>query len=115
MTVSFATTIAPIFRAKCAQACHGGAYQGNNTNLYNRLRGTTPGNTACASQMRVTPNDAANSLVVRKLLGTQTCGDKMPQVPTGGSSSRDCMNAECVSQGDIDLISAWINQGALNN
>jgi hypothetical protein len=114
MTVSFSATVAPIFRAKCQQACHGGAYQGTTMQIYSRLRGTTPGTTACANQPRLVVNDSANSLVVKKLLGTQTCGSKMPLVPMG-TSSRDCMGTECVASMDLDLIRAWIDQGALNN
>ena len=71
--------------------------------------------TTCASQPRLVANDGANSLVIKKLLGTQTCGGKMPQVPTGATTARACSGAECATAGEIDLITRWINQGALNN
>ena len=74
----------------------------------------TANNTACASQPRVVVNDGANSLVIRKLLGTQTCGSRMPQVPMG-AGSRNCTGNECVTAGDTDLIKRWIDQGAQNN
>lgn len=74
----------------------------------------TANNTACASQPRIVVNDGANSLVIRKLLGTQTCGSKMPQVPMG-AGSRACNGAECATAFEIDLIRRWITEGALNN
>lgn len=111
--VRFATEVAPILRAKCQQACHGGQYQSAGT-AYTRLRAMTANNTACASQPRIVVNDGANSLVIKKLLGTQTCGGRMPQVAMG-AGSRACNGTECVAASDIDLIKRWIDQGAQNN
>ncbi|MDP3236555.1 MAG: hypothetical protein Q8N26_27435 [Myxococcales bacterium] len=103
-TVSFATEVAPILRAKCQQACHAGQYQSAGS-AYTRLRGMTSGG-ACGNQPRLVVNDGASSLVIRKILGTQTCGGKMPQGCTGNA---------CVSATDADTIKRWIDQGALNN
>ncbi|HNP36045.1 MAG TPA: CHRD domain-containing protein [Woeseiaceae bacterium] len=52
---------------------------------------------------RVTPNDPANSYLIRKLEGTQTVGARMPQ---GGPF---------LDQATIDMIKDWISDGAPNN
>lgn len=53
---------------------------------------------------RVVPGDAANSYLIAKLVGTQEpiggLGDRMPS-PFG------------LSKAEIDLITAWVNDGAL--
>ncbi|MGE0549169.1 MAG: hypothetical protein AB7O24_23370 [Kofleriaceae bacterium] len=77
-------------------------------------QGTGAGSTGvpCASTslVRVIPGDAANSLLFTKshskLAGTAPpCGSPMPPSP----------NSAPLSQGELDLISAWINAGALND
>ncbi len=55
------------------------------------------------SLSRVTPNDPANSYLIRKLEGTQTVGVRMPQ---GGPF---------LDQATIDMIREWINAGAPSN
>ncbi|MGE0869061.1 MAG: hypothetical protein AB7P03_10870 [Kofleriaceae bacterium] len=77
-------------------------------------QGTSAGSSGvtCASTslVRVIPNDAANSLLFTKAhsksLGTSPpCGSPMPPSPTSAP----------LSQGELDLIAAWINAGAYNN
>ena len=100
-TVSFSNQIQPIFNIQCT-GCHG-----NNGGLtitagvsYNNLVNVNA-RTSCPSFKRVLPNDAANSVLYRKVSGT-TCGSRMP---TGVA----------LSTSDITLIRDWINQGANNN
>lgn len=104
----FAADIAPILKAKCGN-CHGSQYAQAGT-AYTRLRGTTSGTTACASTPRIIVNDGANSLVVKKMLGTAGCGARMPIVNMAG-----CTGNACVPATDIDKIKVWIDNGALNN
>jgi hypothetical protein len=54
--------------------------------------------------------NGANSLVVKKMLGTAGCGNRMPQVLNAG-----CTGNACVPAADIDKVKQWIDQGALNN
>ena len=53
----------------------------------------------------VVPNDAAASLLVQKLRGTQTCGDEMP--PNNGVPS--------VIAPVVEAVEAWIELGAPND
>ena len=99
--VSFSNQIQPIFNSQCT-GCHGG--NGGLTITagasYNNLVNVNA-QSSCPSLKRVLPNDAANSVLYKKVSGT-TCGSQMPQ---GGS----------LSTSDITLIRDWINQGASNN
>jgi len=99
--VSFSNQIQPIFNSQCT-GCHGGngglflnsgASYGNLVNVQAQ--------SSCTSLKRVLPNDAANSVLFKKISGF-SCGSQMPQ---GGS----------LSGSDIALIQSWINQGANNN
>jgi len=56
-----------------------------------------------ASTTRVVPFDASTSFLIAKLEGTQDCGSTMP---LGGSP---------LPQADIDVITAWILDGAQKN
>ena len=100
--VSFSNKIQPLFNSQCTGSCHGSngglslAAGSSYTNLVN-----IQAQSSCVSLKRVLPNDAANSVLYKKVSGT-TCGEQMPQ----GSS----LNAS-----DIALIKDWINQGANNN
>jgi len=99
--VSFSNQIQPIFNNQCT-GCHGGS--GGLTVTagvsYNNLVNVTA-QSSCTSLKRVLPNDAANSVLYRKVAGS-TCGTRMPQ---GGA----------LSTSDIALLRNWINQGAKNN
>jgi uncharacterized protein YjdB len=88
--VSYATQIVPLFATYGCSGCHGGS-GGYFVNSY--------ANTVT----RVTPGNAAASVLWQKVSGNQTSGSQMPQ---GGPT---------MSQTDQDKIQNWINQGALNN
>jgi mono/diheme cytochrome c family protein len=68
--VSFKNDILPIFQDKC-EACHG-SLGGWDASSYANVM--TPGNTGPA----VNPGDPDTSLLVQKLLGTQSTGGIMP-------------------------------------
>jgi len=100
--VSFSSQIQPIFTNQCSASCHG-----SNGGL-SLVAGTSYSHlvnvralSSCTSLKRVLPNDAANSVLYKKVSGT-TCGSRMPQ---GG----------ILLTSDIALIQDWINQGANNN
>jgi len=101
--VSFSNQIQPIFNSQCGTACHGNsgglslAAGVSYNNLFN-----VNAQSSCTSLKRVLPNNAANSVLYRRVSGTTVCGVQMPQ---GGA-----LNAS-----DIALIRDWINQGANNN
>lgn len=88
---SFASDVMPIMQAKCV-ACHG-SLGGWNAASYSGIM--TSGNHAPT----VIPGDAANSLLVQKLMGTQTEGLVMP--PSGK-----------LPDSEIQIIIDWINAGA---
>jgi hypothetical protein len=100
-SVSFAGQIQPIFNANCT-GCHGtnGGLTLTAGVSYSQLY-HVPASSSCTSLHRVFPNDANNSVLYLKVVGS-TCGSRMPQ---GGS----------LSQTEINLIRDWINQGASNN
>lgn len=60
--------------------------------------------------LRIKPNDAANSYLVQKILGSPgIMGSRMPKgCGTAG-------NPACLDQATIDLVKTWVSQGALNN
>ena len=100
--VSFANKIQPIFNNQCTSSCHGsnGGLSLDQGTSYSHLV-NVQAQSSCTSLRRVPPNDAANSVLYRKVSGA-ACGSQMPQ----GSS---------LSASDIALIRDWINQGANNN
>jgi len=57
-------------------------------------------------EIRVIANDATNSLVFKKVAGTQTCGVRMPE---------DGALNGFLTAPQIQTIADWINQGAPNN
>jgi mono/diheme cytochrome c family protein len=91
---TFAADVLPIFQAKCS-ACHG-TMGGWTATSY----------TSVITTGKHTPviifGDASESLLVLKLLGTQTIGSKMP--PSGS-----------LSDAEIQIIMDWIDAGALDN
>jgi hypothetical protein len=110
--VSFATQVQPIFNDNCVQGnCHGGSNpkegldleDGNAiTHLVNVLA------SQCADgRFRVEPGDPVNSYLLQKVLGVDMCsGVQMPQ--TGGPGA-------VLGDPEIDVMTAWICQGALDN
>lgn len=100
--VSFSSQIQPIFTNQCSASCHGsnGGLSLAAGTSYSHLV-NVQALSSCTSLKRVLPNDAANSVLYKKVSGT-TCGSRMPQ---GG----------ILLTSDIALIQDWINQGANNN
>lgn len=92
-TVSFATDILPIFESRCVN-CHGGRETEEGLSLLGHAELLTGSEDGAV----IIPGDAANSLLVQ--LVTE---GKMPK--RGPKLTPD----------QIQLLSDWINQGALNN
>ena len=88
---SFTADVAPIFKSKCA-ACHGSLGGWDSSSYDAAVQSGDNGPV-------VIPGDADNSLLAKKLLGTQTQGTIMPP---GGSLSKD----------EIQIILDWIAAGA---
>lgn len=92
-TVSFATDIFPIFESRCI-GCHGGERTQEGLDLKTHaslMAGSSNG-------FVVTPGDAVNSLLV-EMVATQ----KMPK------------RGPKLTPPQIQLITDWVNQGALDN
>lgn len=92
-TVSFANDILPIFESRCIN-CHGGERTQEGLDLKTHaslMAGSSNGSV-------VTPGDAANSLLV-ELVVTQ----KMPK------------RGPKLTPAQVQLITDWVNQGALDN
>ena len=100
--VDYANEIQPIFNADKANCimCHSGSGS-NNLNLtsYDNLMDGNSDNGPV-----VTADDADNSILIQKILGTASFGDQMPpNDPTYFDSHQD----------ELQLIKDWINEGAL--
>ncbi len=103
---SFSNHIQPIFTNNCALGgCHNStAQEGLNLSegvAYSNI--VSVASTQVPASMRVLPGDAANSYLVKKIEGTQTVGNRMPQ----GRSA--------LSNVSIQNIKNWVNRGAKNN
>jgi polyvinyl alcohol dehydrogenase (cytochrome) len=120
---TFSNVYKAIISKTCADAqCHGSSTQGN-LNFTSQLlaasalisipaKGTCPGtdggtDSACScggsGKLRVSPGHPEESLLVEKLSGTVSCGDRMP--PTG----------EPISDELQTLVKNWIKAGATAN
>ncbi len=95
-TVSFSGTILPIFTQYGCASCHGGTSGLTVTSVSLLLAGGLHG-------PAITPGDAANSILYRKLQASPPFGTRMPQ---GGPYLPDSTMA---------VIATWINEGARNN
>ena len=62
-----------------------------------------------AALLRIKPNDADNSYLVRKILGA--AGITGSRMPLGCGTAGN----PCLDQATIDKVKTWVNQGALNN
>ena len=91
--VSFSKDILPIFQKSCFQ-CHGngGSRAGFTLNSYDQL--IAGGNSGAA----IEPGDADNSLLVQLVVSKR--------MPVGGTK---------LTPEEIQLITDWVNQGALDN
>lgn len=113
IVMSFAADVMPVLKAKCA-GCHNGVYDNAATTL-TRLRATTGAAGACANIPRMIINNGADSLIVKKLLGTAGCGAVMPLIKNSPTEIVPCSGTQCVAATDIDKVKVWIDQGALDN
>jgi len=92
-TVSFANDILPIIESRCI-GCHGGERTQEGLDMKSHASLMAGSNNGSV----VTPGDAANSLLV-ELVATQ----KMPK------------RGPKLTPPQVQLITDWVNQGALNN
>ena len=92
-TVSFANDILPLFESRCI-GCHGGERTQEGLDLKTHVSLMT----GSSNGVVVVPGDAANSLLV-EMVATQ----KMPK--RGPKLTPD----------QVQLITDWVNQGALDN
>ena len=108
--VSFSQNVKPILDAKCL-SCHDGSGEGSaksgfNVKTYDSLMvGTKLGKV-------IVPGDAVSSTLYRLISHQASPEIHMP--PHGGQSLAKG-KGEPLTQGEIDAIKLWINQGAKNN
>lgn len=107
--VSFAADVQPIYTIHCAFAgCHAGASPAAGMNLSS---GQAYANTVsvssveCGAFFRIAPGAPGSSYLLFKVMGSGPCfvGSMMPLVGTP------------LTAGEIQTISDWVTQGALNN
>jgi hypothetical protein len=106
--VSLATHVQPILTSKCAtQLCHGSTPPAQNLDLrvgasYRAMVGVN--STQCTGTKLVAPGDPNNSYVIWKIKNSGPCllGGRMPP-------------AAPLSAANMSTITAWIEQGALDN
>lgn len=107
---SLANHVQPILSARCAlSGCHTGASPPEGMNLSD---GQTFANTVNVPSnqsplLRIKPLDPDSSYLVHKILGTQGT--------VGGGGSRMPARNCCLTQAQIDTVTAWIRKGAKNN
>ncbi len=103
--VSYTAQIQPIFTANCALAgCHlgTGAKAGLDLDEENSFNGLVNVPSVQVDMLRVVPGNADSSYLVRKLEGSP--GIRGVQMPKARPP---------LAQSEIDLVRAWINQGAV--
>ena len=105
--VDFATQVNPIFSgAGCTNgSCHGGgagnlSLGSDATTNYNNLVNVA---SACGSLDLVEPGSPDASQLYKKIAGTQTCGNRMPQ----GNATYFNSNAD-----KLETVRVWIEEGA---
>jgi hypothetical protein len=106
--VSFASDLQPIFTSRCtSMGCHGFPMPQEGLDLrvgasFGDLVDVT--SSQCGDRLLVAPGDASSSYLLDKLLGVDLCfGTQMPKDPP------------TLSPAELDLVSSWICQGALDN
>ena len=108
--ISYAKDVQVIFNTTCV-VCHQGAGAGQSglslepRVSYGNLVGVP--STENPKEMRVKAEAPDQSYIIAKLTGTQ--------VAAGGGGAQMPYQAAPLSKAQIDLISQWITQGALNN
>jgi len=111
--VTLSRDVQPIFTVNCLfSGCHAGSSPEEGMSLVAGQAFSNVVNVAARqlpSMNRVTPNLPDNSYLVHKVQGTHL------DVGVGGSGSRMPLGRSPLSQGDINLIRAWIQAGARRN
>ena len=109
--VTLSGDVQPIFTGNCLfSGCHAGSSPQEGMNLGAGQAFSSVVNVAARqllSMNRVTPNQPDNSYLVHKVQGTH--------LDVGGSGDRMPQGRSPLSQSDIDLIRAWIQEGAQPN
>lgn len=110
--VSFAADVQPVFTENCvSNGCHGGSNPKKGLRLEEGSAWASLVDVPaaeCGDRMRVAPGDPDNSYLMHKLLGVDLCaGVQMPQSGGPGGGALD--------EANLDAISAWICQGAVDN
>ena len=108
---SLARDVQPIFTARCTTtACHGAASQVALLNLapgasHGALVDVRSATAACGAQVRVRPGQPDQSYLLWKLAGAGPCftGVRMPK------------NAAALAAAEVNVIRAWIAEGAKHN
>ena len=119
--VSFEKDVLPIFQASCVfSSCHGSPTTGNN-GIYLGKRGSAtdaatihtalvekaPGKLPAMKYVK--PYDAANSYLLRKLDGN-FCG--IPECANGKCGDRMPRGGDSLDPASMEIVEAWIAQGA---
>ena len=119
--ISFEKEVLPIFSASCTfGSCHGSPSAGNN-GIYLGKRGSTEdaatvhaalvekSSSKLPSMKYVKPFDAENSYLLHKL-GGEFCG--IPQCAGGKCGERMPRGGDALDAASMEIIEAWIAQGA---
>jgi hypothetical protein len=122
MNVSFSSQIQPILDENCVvgvagQACHqtGGSWFPTIYTADMSYATLLEGDPSQSVLPYVTPMDIENSYVWRKLTNTITGVGRGLPMPSVDTSVTPPMEAPPLPQAEMDLIHAWINEGAMNN
>ncbi|HSP19764.1 MAG TPA: Ig-like domain-containing protein [Myxococcaceae bacterium] len=105
-TPSYAADVQRIWTAQCT-SCHDAAQPAGQLDLTASASWAAlvsqPMVKSCGHPTRVVAGSASTSGLMDRLLGTSSCGTRMPE------------NALPLSAGDLILVQSWILRGALNN
>jgi len=102
--------VQPILTANCTTGCHGGAQPILGQNLSGGQTIASTVNVAATelpTMDRIEPGDPDNSYLVHEIRGTQ--------VSVGGAGERMPLGRDALTQAQIDIIRAWIADGAQDN
>ena len=102
--------VQPILTANCTTGCHGGATPILGQNLSEGQTTASTVNVASIelpSMDRIEPGDPDNSYLVHKIQGTQAS--------VGGTGERMPLSRDALTEEQIDIIRAWIADGARDN
>ena len=102
--------VQPILTANCTTGCHGGAQPILGQNLSEGQTIASTVNVASSelpTMDRIEPGEPDNSYLVNKIQGTQAS--------VGGIGERMTLNRDALTQEQIDIVRAWIADGAKDN